>query len=702
MARAGCAISRGGDLAIEEIEMRLRSFVGRGALAVLVLSLLLPCAGCGRSSGGDHGGVPPVVIATQSLPDALEGAPYAFALTASGGLSPYTWSVTAGVLPAGITLDSVGNLSGTPTASGGFNFNVEVSDSQPTPATDTASLNLTVIPELTILTTSLPDGTLGTAYAATLTATGGVAPYTWGVAFGSLPPGVSLSPNGDLSGTPMTQGLFSFTAGVTDSQSPPSYRAAALQIAVYTPPATNTPPELSPGLLPGPKRGLVEVVYKLIDMDGDPVTINVQYSTDGGLTYAPATSSALAGEGTGPVQASPVSAIHLYVWDSYTDLGATRASVILSLIPVDSQPGIGGPTTSFDVDNQPGRSICTVGPVLQEPRMDHTTTLLADGTVLVAGGIGTGGSALDSAEIYSPITGTSTLLPTLLSTARARHTATLLPDGRVLLAGGVDSVGMETASAETYDPVTGGFVATSPMADRRARHAAAVGAGGVFVSGGAYDQGPATLYIDRVESFDPTSDTFAAPLGLAEARDSHTATYLPNDRILLVGGSGGDYLTAEEFDPASSTSPVTVQFTAFAEIRVHATTLLPSGTVLVTGGAPGRGVISVNNSFDEAFLYSSSSGFTATGPMLDTRSFHTATLLFNGRVQIAGGIDNFTLMPQADSEVYDLAGQFVRVGPMTVARARQAAVLLQDGRVLITGGTSDLLNPLDTTDHFHP
>jgi hypothetical protein len=156
-------------------------------------------------------------ITTTSLPKGIKNRSYNANLTASGGRPNYSWSVLSGSLPAGLSLSSsAGVISGTPTTTGTSTFTVQVSDGN----SQTASQGLTIeiIPDLpTITTTALPSGTSMSAYTSTLTATGGTTPYTWSVFSGSLPPGLSLSSSGTISGTPTTTGGYSFTIQVADA-----------------------------------------------------------------------------------------------------------------------------------------------------------------------------------------------------------------------------------------------------------------------------------------------------------------------------------------------------------------------------------------------------------------------------------------------------------------------------------------------------
>lgn len=160
---------------------------------------------------------PPVTITTPSLPEGSEGQSYAAQLAASGGLPPYTWSITSGSLPPGLTLAGTGAISGTPTTSGLFSFTVQAEDSSNN--TGSAPLSIAVGDgRLMITTTQLPGGTQSVPYRATLGAIGGVPPYTWSVSSGTLPSGLTLnSSSGVISGTPQSGGPSNFTVEVTDA-----------------------------------------------------------------------------------------------------------------------------------------------------------------------------------------------------------------------------------------------------------------------------------------------------------------------------------------------------------------------------------------------------------------------------------------------------------------------------------------------------
>ncbi len=161
-----------------------------------------------------------LTVLTSSLPNTDVGSSYNQALFVTGGIPPYTYSISSGSLPPGITLNNSPAIAGTPTTAGVYNFTFKVADFAIPPNVATASLSVTVNPALRITTTILPGGAVSAPYSAPpLQATGGAPPYTFSVyAPTELPLGLSVGPtNGQIGGLPQTAGTDAVEFAVVDS-----------------------------------------------------------------------------------------------------------------------------------------------------------------------------------------------------------------------------------------------------------------------------------------------------------------------------------------------------------------------------------------------------------------------------------------------------------------------------------------------------
>jgi hypothetical protein len=340
----------------------------------------------------------------------------------------------------------------------------------------------------------------------------------------------------------------------------------------------------------------------------------------------------------------------------------------------------GNNTISTDVSLQcapsPSETWVSTGS-LSLPRMLHTATLLEEGRVLVAGGFNR------SAEVYELASGSWSATGGTL-TAHRGHTTTRLADGRVLLVGG----GQERstgANAELYVPALGRWKAAGLLHKLRYHHTATLLPGGkVLVVGGATAEYGGEV-LSSCELYDPSGDTWSLTGTLGTARKQHTATPLPDGKVLVVGGvdrSGNPLASAEVFDPATGRfSPVGAPPAGHG---AHTATALADGRVLVVGGAaPGSPFA------PRAGLYEPATGtWTSTGPLRTPRRAHTATLLPGGKVLVAGGYHPATGILTA-SELYDPASDtWSDTVPMNVDRHGPTATLLPDGTVLVVGGMS--------------
>ena len=234
--------------------------------------------------------------------------------------------------------------------------------------------------------------------------------------------------------------------------------------------------------------------------------------------------------------------------------------VDLAAVLEDGRVLVVGPTRSSAVsawllDPASGEFTATGSPL--EPRDGGTATLLADGTVLLVGGVGDYfTNQAESAELFDPATGEFASLGRPLRD-RAEHTATRLADGRVLIAGGTSGVN-GLASAELYDPATRSFLPAGTLRQVRYGHqATALDDGRVLITGGS---GLAFLEGNRsVEVYDPATGRFEHIGWFTEPREGETAALLDDGRVLITGGGRAGGATAEIFDPATGESTALTQ-----------------------------------------------------------------------------------------------------------------------------------------------
>jgi hypothetical protein len=198
-----------------------------------VLAVLFgSCGGGGTYVSPEPSPPPPLTITTASLADGVKGLQYTQGLEATGGTSPYTWTLASGTLPGGLTVYATGAIAGYPTEVGRFEFTVKVQDS----ASRTASsvLHLVVADPLLTPNYFLFDATFNLPFNQTLQATGGTPPYTWAVVVGGgLPPGLTLTADGVLSGTPTEPGEFNSQVYVRDTGAPPQSHTVSLYVHVW-------------------------------------------------------------------------------------------------------------------------------------------------------------------------------------------------------------------------------------------------------------------------------------------------------------------------------------------------------------------------------------------------------------------------------------------------------------------------------------
>lgn len=331
-----------------------------------------------------------------------------------------------------------------------------------------------------------------------------------------------------------------------------------------------------------------------------------------------------------------------------------------------------------------------VGPNMNAARTGHTATTLQDGRILLCGG-----SSELRCEIYEPSTNSFRWTASMAHT-RTRHSATLLSDGRVLIAGGNASGGdlVEAGidnKAEIFNPQTETFSPVSPMLNPRFAHAAALMADGrVFISGGGKVESDVFTTIQKPqvndEIFNPATNSFTAAPPMRTPRWYHTATPLSDGRVLVVGYSGQEGQPSAEMFSAGGSS--VQDFNSAARRSNHTATVLRNGKVLLAGGGISFGFDAevydpVTNSFQP--VETSSSGYD-----------HDAVLLSDGTVLLTRW--SVRAQPANTTAVYSPSTNRITAGPiMTMTRYGHRTNLLANGSVLVTGGNANTTEIYDAT-----
>lgn len=360
----------------------------------------------------------------------------------------------------------------------------------------------------------------------------------------------------------------------------------------------------------------------------------------------------------------------------------------------------------------------------------HTETLLPDGRVVLIGGTAESfgqsyGSALPGVEIFR-LTDRAIVPGGALAFERAQHTTSLLPDGRLLVAGGRGRrVGSTTAqlqnlsSAEIYDPSgqQTTLLAASMRSARRGHTAVPLpGGGGRILLLGGFDAGNQPT--DTIEIYDPGTGSFLDAGRMASRRTLHTAVLLADGLVFIYGGIGGPagsltpLASGELYDPATGRSSALPTPTGLTPRLGHTATLLQGGQdILLTGGVDS--LLSARRSLATALLYHHVTRTLEVLPqtLRTARQWHTASLLPSGLVLITGGAAAFQDQAAlASTELFDpVTREFRSAGQLAVARQRHAATRLASGQILLTGGhgTSpttavELYTPLSIIVRIHP
>lgn len=463
-------------------------------------------------------------VTTGALVAGTVGAAYSGAVAASGGIPPYTWTITSGTLPAGLTMNSAGAISGTPAEAGvgTINLTFKVTDAgTPNALSASATLGLTIAaaPSIAFTTTTLAQGTYKSAYSASLAATGGAGALTYTLLSGTLPTGLSMSTAGAITGTPTVVGSFPFTVQAADAFGDTGSQALTLK-----------------------------VIYPALAIT--PLTPPIGYV---GATYTSTTLAATGGSGTG------------YTWSLANStilpagLGLSSAGVI------SGKPTAAGttPFTAMVTDSAANTATLALSIVVNPAVSIATATTLPVGfvgsaysqTLAATGGSGTG---------YSWIVNSGSTLPGGLSLSSAgvlngTPTASGTPSFTVTVTDSVSNTASATFSLTINASVSITTLSTLP---------------------GGYQNGvyPTTALAATGGNSGPYTWAWAAASG-----SSLPAGLILSTAGVITGtptGSGIFNIVVTATDSASNKGTATFTLTIEAALAVSTTTL-KSGTVNV-------------------------------------------------------------------------------------------------------------------------
>lgn len=333
---------------------------------------------------------------------------------------------------------------------------------------------------------------------------------------------------------------------------------------------------------------------------------------------------------------------------------------------------------------------------LSQARWAAASVVLPNGRVMVVGGTtGTSSSnAVTSATVFDPTTGFWSAVTGMLQ-PRAYAMAVVLTDGSVLVAGGSRN-GQPLDTAERYFPATDTWVAAGRLNLPRTQGTLTLLRDGrVLAVGGGVEGGPDWNSTASAELFDPKRGVWTLTAHMSVARARHTATLLPDGRVLIAGGAttfhgetGSVTAGAELYDPKTGTWQAAAPMSH--PRYVHGAALLPDGRVLVAGGW--YATSNSDPSHETAEIYDPAANhWTPTGSMKNARAEYGLVSLPDGRIVAAGGIDP-AYKVQAGVELYDPAtGLWQATGKLPAGTMGSAIQVLPNGLVLIAGGALDAL-----------
>ncbi len=316
---------------------------------------------------------------------------------------------------------------------------------------------------------------------------------------------------------------------------------------------------------------------------------------------------------------------------------------------------------------------------MNEGRVDHTATLLDNGTVLVTGG----GSA--TAEVFNPQTRSWRYTAAPMHAVRSYHTATKLTDGRVLIAGG------DTTITELFDPVTEQFTVTGALNEVHGYLPAALllNDGRVMLVAGSL----AFFTPETPEIYNPATGAWTQTPQIPVGVSLFAAVHLPSDTVLAFGGYDG-YTSGQAYSSVESYTPQSNSVSAMSPMivaRLHeSATVMPNNQILILGGSDAYYSVSSTELYDASIPGGRSQLSTSLN---ENRREHTATLLANGDVLVVGGFQSApgygieVVLATAELRDHKTAAWSIS-GNMSVQRFSHTATLLPSGQVLVVGGMS--------------
>ena len=582
-----------------------------------VLAFLMSCGGSSPHTP------PPVVFVNPATASVLQGGTQLFAASAS-----VKWSVQEGV--AGGTVSDSG-LYTAPNTPGTFHVVATSQTSSGSVGQATVTVPAVAVNASAGIVSIPVDDAVPMANFASVTGTVNTK-IIWAVQEGSA--GGSITTTGVYT-APSTLGTYHVVAqSEANPQATATIGVSVIEHTVQVSPATDVLGFLGTRTFIGQTNSYESraITWSLPDGAASGTLINDPANTSVTIYTAPSAAGTYhvqaAVAGTSATQAATVKVITSGFRPSAGHINDTLFSMTATKLTNGMVLVAGGdacfyyyyygacPTEGAELYDPANDSFTVIGN-MNYKRSYHTSTLLENGQVLLAGG-GTAAS-----ELYDPTSKTFTRSGSM-AVARWNQTATRLQNGKVLIAGGMGFSGA-LASAEVYDPALGTFSATGNLSAERYGHTATLLPNGTVLIAGGYrsDGVPANS-----ELYDPSTGTFATAGNMVHARSFHAATLMTNGKVLIVGGQVPDGIAfSEVFDPA------TKQFASTSNMMAARNTpfavSLSNGTVLVSG------------TDYSAEIYDPSSGsFTQTGSMNWSRFGAAASLLNDGRVLVLGGAES--------------------------------------------------------------